>query len=125
MELEDQLRESAVYETRLPGRAIALHDKLSSPARTREPHTLKHCQEKQDKARERRMRFTEEKSSKLQSLHQKKQRQQELIDKLNEEMKEVIDQKLKKAEEKRSQHIEEIKKKSKPVWKCYSAPAEA
>ena len=112
MELEDQLRESAVYETRLPGRAIALHDKLSSPARTREPHTLKHCQEKQDKARERRMRFTEEKSSKLQSLHQKKQRQQELIDKLNEEMKEVIDQKLKKAEEKRSQHIEEIKKKA-------------
>ena len=31
---------SSKYETRLPGRAIQLHDKLSSPARTREPHTL-------------------------------------------------------------------------------------
>merc|ERR1719438_96709 len=111
MELEEQL---TGYETRLPGRAIQLHDKLSSPARSRDTacHTLRHCQEKQDKARMRRMRFAEEKSSKLSSLLQRKQRKQELIDKLNEEMKGMIDLKLRKAEELRSQHIEEIKKKA-------------
>ena len=80
-QVEEQLGEGLVYETRLPGRAIALHDKLSSPARTREPHTLKHCQEKQDKARERRLKFAEEKSSKLSSLHLKQQRK---LDELNE-----------------------------------------
>ena len=112
MELEEQLGEGLVYETRLPGRAIALHDKLSSPARTREPHTLKHCQEKQDKARERRLKFAEEKSSKLNSLHQKQQRKLDELNELNDEMKVMIDQKLKKAEELRSQHIEEIKKKA-------------
>ena len=112
MELEEQLGEGLVYETRLPGRAIALHDKLSSPARTREPHTLKHCQEKQDKARERRLKFAEEKSSKLSSLHQKQQRKLDELNELNDEMKVMIDQKLKKAEELRSQHIEEIKKKA-------------
>ena len=58
------------------------------------------------------MRFAEEKSSKLSSLLQRKQRKQELIDKLNEEMKGMIDLKLRKAEELRSQHIEEIKKKA-------------
>ena len=83
MELEEQL---TGYETRLPGRAIQLHDKLSSPARSRDTacHTLRHCQEKQDKARMRRMRFAKEKSSKLSSLLQRKQRKQELIDKVGE-----------------------------------------
>ena len=112
MELEESLGEGASYETRLPGRAIQLHDKLSSPARTREPHTLQHCREKQDRARLRRLRFAEEKCHKLANL---KQRTAELIDKkdkLVDEMKDIIELKLKSAEERRCQHIEEIRKKA-------------
>ena len=112
MELEEQLGESSSYETRLPGRAIQLHDKLSSPARTREPHTLKHCQEKQDKARLRRLRFAEEKSQKLAHLQQRKAELIDKKDKLVDEMKDMIELKLKKAEDLRSQHIEEIRKKA-------------
>ena len=113
IELEEQVGDTFPYEPRLPGRAIQLHDKLSSPARSsREPKTLRHCQEKQDKAKQRRLKFAEEKSSKLVTLHQRKQRKQDEIDKLNEEMKDMIGQKLRKAEELRSQYIEEIKKKA-------------
>ena len=112
MELEEQLGESSSYETRLPGRAIQLHDKLSSPARTREPHTLKHYQEKQDKARLRRLRFAEEKSQKLANLQQRKAEVIDKKDKLVDEMKDMIELKLKKAEDLRTQHIEEIRKKA-------------
>ena len=71
MELEEQLDAAEAVEARLPGRAIQLHEKLSSPARKKEPHeTFKHYQEKQDKARLRRQMFSEEKAIKLAQLNQ-------------------------------------------------------
>ena len=114
MELEEQLVEAgSSCETRLPGRAIQLHDKLSSPARKREPHeTFKLHQEKQDRARLRRLRFTQQKAKKLTMLNQRIEEVLEQKDRLMDERKEMIDMKLKNAEEKRIQHIEEIRKRA-------------
>jgi len=113
LELEEQLGDPSTLEARLPGRAIQLHEKLSSPARKREPHeTFKHYQEKQDKARLRRLRFTEQKASKLTILNMKIGEVIEQRDKLVDERKGMIESKLKKAEEKRIQHIEGIRKKA-------------
>jgi len=113
LELEEQLGDPSTLEARLPGRAIQLHEKLSSPARKREPHeTFKHYQEKQDKARLRRLRFTEQKASKLTILNMKIEEVIEQRDRLVDERKGMIEHKLKKAEEKRIQHIEGIRKKA-------------
>jgi len=113
LELEEQLGESSNLEARLPGRALQLHEKLSSPARKREPHeTFKHYQEKQDKARIRRLRFSEQKASKLTMLNMKIEEVMEQRDRLVDERKVMIERKLKKAEEKRIQHIEGIRKKA-------------
>jgi len=113
LELEEQLGDPTNLEARLPGRAIQLHEKLSSPARKREPHeTFKHYQEKQDKARHRRLRFTEQKANKLTLLNKKIGEKIEQRDKLVDERKGMIETKLKKAEEKRIQHIEGIRKKA-------------
>jgi len=113
LELEEQLGDPSTLEARLPGRAIQLHEKLSSPARKREPHeTFKLYQEKQDKARLRRLRFTEQKASKLTLLNMKIGEVIEQRDKLVDERKGMIESKLKKAEEKRIQHIEGIRKKA-------------
>merc|ERR1719427_1044742 len=113
LELEEQIGDPSTLEARLPGRAIQLHEKLSSPARKREPHeTFKHYQEKQDKARLRRLRFTEQKASKLTILNMKIEEVIEQRDRLVDERKGMIEHKLKKAEEKRIQHIEGIRKKA-------------
>ena len=70
VELEEQMG----VESRLPGRAIQLHEKLSSPARKRElepQEAFRHHQEKQAKARVRRQMFKEEKAQKLVALNTK------------------------------------------------------
>ena len=65
IDLEEQLLES-----RYPGRAIQLHEKLSSPARKREPQeAFKVHQEKQKNAKMRRLKFQEEKAAKLSGLN--------------------------------------------------------
>ena len=47
-----------LQESRYPGRAIQIHEKLSSPARKREPQeAFRHHQEKQKNARIRREKF--------------------------------------------------------------------
>merc|ERR1740128_971453 len=111
MELEEQLGDST--DSRYPGRAIHLHEKLSGPARKKEPHeTFRHYQEKQDKARVRRLKFSEEKANKLALLNQKISEVMDQRDKLIDERKGMINKKLKKAEEKRIQHIEGIRRKA-------------
>ena len=44
MELEEQMADAA--ESRYPGRAIHLHEKLSSPARKKEPHETFRCSDR-------------------------------------------------------------------------------
>ena len=113
LDLEEQLGDPSTLEARLPGRAIQLHEKLSSPARKKEPHeTFLHYQEKQARARARRLRFTEEKATKLAVLNTRIEEAMEQRDKLVDERKDIIDTKLKRAEENRIQHIENIRKKA-------------
>ena len=113
LELEEQLGDPSTLEARLPGRGIQLHEKLSSPARRKEPHeTFQHYQEKQAKARQRRLVFCEEKASKLAVLNMRIEEAMEQRDKLVGERKETIDMKLKRAEENRILHIEGIRKKA-------------
>ena len=113
LDLEEQLGDPSTLEARLPGRAIQLHEKLSSPARKKEPHeTFLHYQEKQARARARRLRFTEEKATKLAVLNTRIEEAMEQRDKLVDERKDIIDTKLKRAEENRIQHIESIRKKA-------------
>ena len=113
LDLEEQLGDPSTLEARLPGRAIQLHEKLSSPARKKEPHeTFLHYQEKQARARARRLRFTEEKATKLAVLNTRIEEAMEQRDRLVDERKDIIDTKLKRAEENRIQHIESIRKKA-------------
>ena len=108
VELEEQL-----VESRLPGRAIQLHEKLSSPARKREPQeAFRHHQEKQNKARVRRQMFKEEKAQKLLALNA---RIEEVIahkELLLSERKDMICNKMARAEAKRQEHIDGIRRKA-------------
>ncbi len=108
IELEEQ-----IYEQRYPGRAIQLHEKLSSPARKKEPQeAFRRHQEKQKQARLRREKFQDEKASRLNALNA---RIQEVIvqkDNLMAEQKDLLEEKMRKAEEKRQRYIDSIRAKA-------------
>jgi len=109
VELEEQL-----VESRLPGRAIQLHEKLSSPARfKREPQeAFRVHQEKQAKAKVRRQMFKEEKAQKLVALNA---RIEEVIahkELLMSERRDMICNKMARAEAKRQEHIDAIRRKA-------------
>ena len=108
IELEEQL-----VEARRPGRAIEIHEKLSSPARKREPQeAFKHQQEKQNNARVRRQMFKDEKAQRLVALNT---RIEEVIvhrEFLLRQRREMIMKKMAKAEAKRQEHIAGIRKKA-------------
>ena len=105
--------EEQILESRYPGRAIQLHEKLSSPARKREPQeAFKVHQEKQQNAKMRRLKFQDQKASKLSALNA---RIEEVIankELLINERKDMILSKMAKAEAKRQSHIERIRKKA-------------
>lgn len=100
-------------ESRYPGRAIQIHEKLSSPARKREPlETFRHHQEKQKNAKIRREKFQEEKAQKLLALNA---RIEEVIAQktvLIREKREMMSTKMARAEIKRQEHIDGIRKKA-------------
>jgi hypothetical protein len=65
----DALEQLEEMEARHPGRALELHQKLSSPSRRRTlPETLRCFQAKQAQAKEKRERLMHEKSQKLREL---------------------------------------------------------
>ncbi|QQP52863.1 Uncharacterized protein FKW44_005141 [Caligus rogercresseyi] len=108
IELEGQM-ESARY----PGRAIQLHEKLSSPARKKEPHeAFKAHQEKHIRAQARRSKFQEEKANKLSALNTRILEVMTKKEILINERSDMILDKMRKAEVKRQEHIEGIRKKA-------------
>jgi hypothetical protein len=65
----DALEQLEEMESRHPGRALELHQKLSSPSRRRTlPETLRCFQAKQAQAKEKREQLMHEKSQKLREL---------------------------------------------------------
>ena len=65
----EALEQLEAMEARHPGRALELHQKLSSPSRRRTlPETLRCFQAKQAQAKEKRERLMQEKSQKLREL---------------------------------------------------------
>lgn len=64
---------SAEDKYRTPGRAVQMHERLSSPSRRRslQSSTLTHIQEKQDKARKLRSRVLGERTEKIRELMHK------------------------------------------------------
>ena len=108
IELEEQL-----IEARMPGRAIEIHEKLSSPARKREPQeAFKHHQEKQNNARVRRQMFQDEKAQRLVALNTRIEEVISHREFLLSQRREMIIKKMAKAEAKRQQHINGIRKKA-------------
>jgi len=108
LDLEEQLLES-----RYPGRAIQLHEKLSSPARKKEPQeAFKAHQEKQKNAKLRRLKFKDEKAVKLSALNARIEEVIAYKESLVCERKELMHDKMAKAEAKRQEHIEGIRKKA-------------
>lgn len=108
MELEEKWNES-----RYPGRAIQLHEKLSSPARKKEPQVaFREHQEKQKQARLRRERYQDEKAQRLGAKNAKIENVIAQKEQMINEKKGALEDKMKKAEEKRLQYIESIRRKA-------------
>ncbi|TRY69208.1 hypothetical protein TCAL_14237 [Tigriopus californicus] len=108
MELEEKWNES-----RYPGRAIQLHEKLSSPARKKEPQVaFREHQEKQKQARLRRERYQDEKAQRLGAKNAKIENVIAQKEQMINEKKGALEDKMKKAEEKRLQYIEGIRRKA-------------
>ena len=107
IELEEQLKEA-----RMPGRAIEIHEKLSSPARKREPQeAFRHHQEKQNRARVRRKMFQDEKAQRLVALNMRIEVVIAHKEFLQSQRRDMIVTKMAKAEAKRQEHIDGIRKK--------------
>ena len=102
-----------MYESRYPGRVIQLHEKLSSPARKKEPlEAFREHQEKQKQAKIRRQKFQEKKAFKLSALNQRIEEVIAQKEHLLAERRDLLDDKMRKAEENRQQHIENIRRKA-------------
>ncbi|XP_057369813.1 S phase cyclin A-associated protein in the endoplasmic reticulum-like [Daphnia carinata] len=116
MELLDQLEEVAAMDgARQPGRALQVHEKLSSPSRRRtaEPcETFQQHEAKQLRAQQHRAAFREEKRRKRRELTKRMEEVRVAKSLLLEEKKLLLERKMKRAEEKRQKHLAEIVKKA-------------
>ncbi|XP_054277769.1 S phase cyclin A-associated protein in the endoplasmic reticulum [Macrosteles quadrilineatus] len=98
---------------RHPGRALELHQKLSSPSRRRHtPDTIQRHRERQESAQLKREQLLQDKSNKIRELLNKVEEVQKQQAQLKEDRRKRIAEKLKKAEENRALHIRNIQRKA-------------
>ncbi|PSN55927.1 hypothetical protein C0J52_00443 [Blattella germanica] len=109
----DALEQLEEMEARHPGRALELHQKLSSPSRRRTlPETLRCFQTKQAQAKEKRERLMQEKSQKLRELLNKVEEVKAAQAQLIEDKRARLEMKLKRAEVNRRLHLKGIVRKA-------------
>lgn len=98
---------------RLPGRAVHLHQRLSSPSRKRPlEEVIRIHEEKQKKAQQQRERRLEERLQSLQILSEKVQKARELKDELVQQRQQHLDEKQRRAEQQRLLVLQEIVRKA-------------
>lgn len=109
----DTLAQLRALVARHPGRALELHQKLSSPSRKRSlPETLRRYQAKQACAQHKRQKLLMEKSQRLRELLNKVEDVKSAKSQLIEDKRIRMEMKLKRAEENRTQHLLEIVRKA-------------
>ncbi|XP_024876365.1 S phase cyclin A-associated protein in the endoplasmic reticulum [Temnothorax curvispinosus] len=109
----DTLAQLRALVARHPGRALELHQKLSSPSRKRSlPETLRKYQAKQACAQHKRQTLLMEKSQRLRELLNKVEDVKSAKSQLIEDKRIRMEMKLKRAEENRTQHLLEIVRKA-------------
>ncbi|KYN07080.1 S phase cyclin A-associated protein in the endoplasmic reticulum [Cyphomyrmex costatus] len=109
----DTLAQLRALVARHPGRALELHQKLSSPSRKRSlPETLRRYQAKQACAQHKRQKLLMEKSQRLRELLNKVEDVKSAKNQLIEDKRVRMEMKLKRAEENRTQHLLEIVRKA-------------
>ncbi|KAK2582141.1 hypothetical protein KPH14_004504 [Odynerus spinipes] len=109
----DVLAQLQALVARHPGRALELHQKLSSPSRKRSlPETLRRYQAKQACAQHKRQKLLMEKSQRLRELLNKVEDVKSAKNQLIEDKRIRMEMKLKRAEENRTQHLLEIVRKA-------------
>ncbi|XP_035210536.1 S phase cyclin A-associated protein in the endoplasmic reticulum-like isoform X2 [Stegodyphus dumicola] len=101
------------FELRTPGRALEMHEKLSSPFRKKSLlESIRLCNEKQLKAQEQRERLLEEKAQKFKVIEKKRQEMKALAEQRQEKQRILMEQKLQRAEEKRKKQLQIIIRKA-------------
>ncbi|XP_070521596.1 S phase cyclin A-associated protein in the endoplasmic reticulum isoform X2 [Cardiocondyla obscurior] len=109
----DTLAQLRALVARHPGRALELHQKLSSPSRKRSvPETLRRYQAKQACAQHKRQKLLMEKSQRLRDLLNKVEDVKIAKSQLIEDKRIRMEMKLKRAEENRTQHLLEVVRKA-------------
>nr|XP_034181232.1 S phase cyclin A-associated protein in the endoplasmic reticulum [Osmia lignaria] len=109
----DTIAQLRALVARHPGRALELHQKLSSPSRKRSlPETLRRYHAKQACAQRKRQKLLMEKSQRLRELLNKVEDVKSAKNQLIEDKRIRMETKLKKAEENRTQHLLEIVRKA-------------
>ncbi|XP_054009571.1 S phase cyclin A-associated protein in the endoplasmic reticulum isoform X2 [Hylaeus anthracinus] len=112
-ECVDTLAQLHALVARHPGRALELHQKLSSPSRKRSlPETLRRYQTKQACAQHKRQKLLMEKSQRLRELLNKVKDVKSAKNQLIEDKRIRMEMKLKRAEENRTQHLLEVVRKA-------------
>lgn len=100
-------------ELRTPGRALQMHEKLSSPFRKRSlSETIRRHEEKQLKAQEQRERLLEEKAQRFKDIAKKVEEMKAWKEKRQERQRLIMEEKLQRAEEKRRKQLEKIVRKA-------------